>query len=79
MILKFEVGEIWRSRSGDLFIIDKIIDKRNSDTYPVVARQLEGDEVFYLNKMGKEISELDSPYDLNTYVGNKQTHPEYFL
>ncbi len=79
MILKFEVGEIWRSRSGALFVIDRFLDKRDSDVYPVVAKRLVEQDYFYLNKMGKEISELDSPYDLITYIGNKQTHPEYFL
>jgi len=81
--MKFSVGDIWESRNKILFIIEEI----DNTTYSVKANflldrpnTLDTLDTLTLTKDGYEINnKIESEYDLVSYIGNKSTHPEYFL
>jgi hypothetical protein len=74
-IYKFEVGEIWETRDGDIVMIKEI----NSNTFPVTVTFLKKDFSLNLTPSGSEVFGYESDHDLVIRKGRKEDFPEYFL
>ncbi len=80
--MKFQKNDIWESNNGTLFLIIEI----NNNNYPVLANIIgpytpaNPNLTTDFTSSGKEVGDAHpSPYDLELYIGDKNSHPEYFL
>ncbi len=74
--MKFEIDEVWESRDGEKWVISEILSTGN---YPVAATNLLHNYAILYTKCGLEVPNLESDFDLITFLGYKINFPEYFL
>ena len=75
--LKFNINDVFRSRSNDLWLI---VDIENAEYGIQAYKLLDPDkEIRYFSRLGEELIGLESPNDLLYYAGTIDDFIEYLL